>query len=1068
MQEVRKDVVDYIRRQLFGPADGTNEEIIGKPFWQYLCGILFPSDVVLDDLGESDEPDAEGIGEEMKIEDPSIGMAYQALPSSMGISFFISGTTSIECRVEGAIYEHGSDGKWARTELAGPDSPKCVELECPRVGKQDLSKKKIFDGRAELATIFRPREGGHLVTVSLVNRNPPPRTRSIRNHVPAMLFQCRFAVVLKDGSIGEYPTILRYARHEEDEELALVYRNRKTFGIGHGCAAVWDWNTAQDGLREIRADPLPVVEVKGLTNNIDLPAEAASVLSLQWLASEDTPREQLAEALRKFADCYDEWIEKQATLADKLEPREAATRIVARQQAASDRIRRGIDVLTGDGNDDVLAAFRISQEAMLKQFVWSAKSKNPCNLGEADTGRADIWSDEYSELFKWRPFQLAFQLLALESLAVPESSNRETLDLLWFPTGGGKTEAYLALASFEIALRRRRYMASGYGTTVLMRYTLRLLTSQQFERCATLISVLETMRKQRPELCLGDDPISLGLWVGALTTPNQLNNESEKFPGARQLFEERVLHDLKPENPFQLLKCPCCGTRIVPERHSPRNHYGLKVDQYEFRMFCPDENCELHEHIPVSVVDDDLYQRSPTILIGTIDKFARMAWDARSRVFLGMGTDNLPPSLVIQDELHLITGPLGTIAGTYEAAIYTVIKRGGIEPKYLAATATIQRASEQSTALYARDSCVFPARGLSSDDSFFSREEVESPGRQFIGAMGNGLYSSLTSLIQISAACAGAVEAVPEDVEIPGRETKARDTYWTQVIYHNSRQELGKTTTMLRDDVYSRLRILQPDESRRRKFEIIQELSANLKGAEVSTALEQLEVEWPALGAIDVLACTNMISVGVDVGRLGLMIVKGQPKSTSEYIQATSRIGREPERPPGVVVALYSANRPRDRSHYESFQSYHQSLYRAVEPVTVTPFAPPAQDRTLHAAIVLAVRAVKGWLGTEDARDFDESDVETKDILNTLKSRLLKACRDDEREDVMQLFEEIVGRWQTEASAAGNTPPLTFDGGQQFRELLGNFSDHSHGIWRTLNSMRHVDGETPFQVRGEE
>lgn len=1067
MRQLREDAVEYIRSQLFGPAEGIDETISGKPFWRYLCGILFPSDVDFDDLGESDEPDAEGIGSEMEIEDPSLGMAYQDLPSSLGISFFIKGTKSLECLVEAAVYERVSSGKWSRKELAGPNSQLSVEFECPKVGKQDLSKEEIFDKRAEVRAIFRPREGGHLVTVALVNRQHSSKKRSSVDQVTAMLFQCRFTVKVEGGAIGEYPTISNFARHEEDEELALVYRNRKTFGIGHGCAAVWDPEAAKSGLREILADPLPTAEVKGLTNEIDLPPEASSVLSIQWLASEHTPTEQLGAALEKFADCYDDWIKKQIAFSKELGENEPAKRIIKRQKVASKRIRKGIEVLTRTGNEDVLRAFRTSQEAMLRQFIWNTKSEFPKNLGEGDTRKIDVWADEYRDAFTWRPFQLAFQLLVLESLADPTCDDRAVLDLLWFPTGGGKTEAYLALAAFEIALRRLKYKDSGAGTTVLMRYTLRLLTSQQFERCATLISALETMRRERPDLGLGEDAINLGLWVGGTTTPNRLDSDYENNPGARQLFEERVLQDEKPENPFQLLKCPCCGTRIVPERRGRRECYGLEVDQYRFRMFCPEENCELHDGIPVSVVDDDMYNRPPTLLIGTIDKFARMVWDARSRIFLGMGTNNLPPSLIIQDELHLITGPLGTIVGTYEAAIDTVIKIGGVEPKYLAATATIQRAAEQSRALYARDACVFPALGLDAEDSFFSREEVEAPGRMFLGAMGNGLYSSLTSLIQISAACAGAVQVIPDDVKVPGRETMAKDIYWTQVIYHNSRQELGKTTTMLRDDVYFRLQILQPDESQRRKFDNIQELSANLKGAEVSIALEQIEVEWPDPGAIDVLACTTMISVGVDVGRLGLMIVKGQPKSTSEYIQATSRVGREADRPPGIVVALYSANRPRDRSHYESFQAYHQSLYRNVEPVTVTPFAPPAQDRTLHAAIVLAMRAVMGWLETESAREFDPDEAQSKNVLNALRSRLLQACRDDESEDVERLFDDLVDRWRHEVSNPKVGHPLVFDGGPQFTVLLGDFSERSSGIWKTLNSMRHVDGETPFQVRGE-
>jgi ATP-dependent helicase YprA (DUF1998 family) len=650
-------------------------------------------------------------------------------------------------------------------------------------------------------------------------------------------------------------------------------------------------------------------------------------------------------------------------------------------------------------------------------------------------------------------------LVVLESLAGSESQDRETLDLLWFPTGGGKTEAYLALAAFEMALRRIRHGDAGAGTSVLNRYTLRLLTSQQFERAATLISVLELMRSAA-DSPLGSVPFRLGLWVGGATTPNRLDHDSDGSLGAKQLFE-RLLEDERPENPFQLRTCPYCGTRIIPTSKSGReSDYGVRVTSTAFTMFCPDARCPLHAEIPVSMVDEDLFKRPPTFLIGTIDKFARMVWDPRSRVFFG--TDAcLPPSLVIQDELHLITGPLGTIAGVYEAGIDTLLRQRGMTCKYVAATATIQRAPEQCRALYAREPAIFPAPGLDASDSFFSKEDTTAPGRTFVGAMGHGLYSSLTSLIQVSAAAA----ALPS--EIPDSERAARDSYWTQVIYHNSRQELGKTTTMLRDDVRTRLAILQPDESTRREFDSVQELSANLKGAQVSEAIEQLQVEWPSETAIDAIACTNMISVGVDIARLGLMIVKGQPKATSEYIQASSRVGRDRNRLPGIVVTLYSGTRPRDRSHYEAFQPYHQSLYRAVEPATVTPFSPPARDRALHAALVLTLRHALAWMEARDAGRFDPNADEQMRLIDALRLRLVRACRDDEQADVLKHLDGLVAEWRQKA--AGGPPPLSFSTAKQFRNLLVQFPGDGDAVdgWPTLNSMRHVDGEVAIQVRGE-
>ena len=1030
------------------------------PYWRYLCGVLFPSAVVFADLEEDDEKDPQSVATGDEQADPAIAMAYDALPSSMGISFFVSGANALLCRVQGARYESDPDRAdcWVRRPLGTLMNPTQVELRIPGQQVRSPQDERIWGGRARITAMLRPRAGGHLVTVSLVNAQNAPGGSPGRQ-IEQMLFQCRFTVYLPNGRIGEYPTISRYSRHEEDEELAVSYRSRKTYGIGHGCAASWDPATSE--IDEIKADPLPRFEVRGLTTSISLPKPAGRCLEIRWLADPRTPRGQLRDALEAMVDAYREWVDRQEATLPALDDSErgAAARMVRRQRTSITRMEKGVATLFGN-DENVLRAFRITQEAMLRQFLWVARREAPRALGDGDITPMDPWAPQ-DDLPSWRPFQLAFQLIVMPSLAQPESPDRDVLDLLWFPTGGGKTEAYLALAAFEIALRRVRHGEAGAGTAVLMRYTLRLLTAQQFERAATLVCVLETMRRQQPELGLGECAIRLGLWVGGATTPNALDRDNDSAPGARQLIE-RVLDDETPESPFQLRACPFCGTRIIPARKSPRRaDYGVRVTSTAFEMECPDPRCALHEGIPVSMVDEDLYFRPPTFLIGTIDKFARMVWDASSRIFFGKG-DTLPPSLIIQDELHLITGPLGTIAGLYEAGIDSVIKSLGLPAKYIAATATIQRAPEQSQTLYARTASVFPPPGLDAADSFFSREDRDFPGRTFVGVMGHGLYSSLTSLIQVSAVSAAA------STEIPESQRLARDSYWTQVIYHNSRQELGKTTTMLRDDVRTYLAVLQPDDERRRRFETMEELSANLKGSQISEAIERLQVEWPNPASIDAVACTNMIASGIDIGRLGLMIVKGQPKATSEYIQASSRVGRDRRRLPGVVLVLYTATRPRDRSHYETFQSYHQSLYRAVEPATVTPFSPPARDQALHAGLVLALRHTLAWLEPRDAGKLDPVDPDQASIVQAFRSRLVAACREDERAELEAHLDALLSDWARWKDEPG--PPLSFSDAPQFHALLAQFpsdGDAARGHWPTLNSMRHVDGEVAFGVRGE-
>ena len=514
MIALRDKVLNRIKADLFGPGGGEDEVVIGRPYWRYLCGMLFPSSVASVDLEEDDEKDARSVATGDEQSDPAIALAYDALPSSMGISFFLSGANVLSCRVQGARYEPdpGTADRWVRRPLGTPVCPTQVELEVPRPGVRETHEQHIWEGRARIAAVFRPRANGHLATVSLVNAQNAPGGGPGRQ-IAQMLFQCQFAVYLPDGSIGEYPTIARYSRHEEDEELAVSYRNRKTYGIGHGCAA--SWAPATTAIDEIKADPLPRFEVRGLTTSISLPEPAGRCLEIRWLADPSTPRVQLRDAVEAMVDSYREWVNDQEATMATLNETEAnpATRMVQRQRTAIARMRKGIATLFG-ADESVLKAFRIAQEAMLRQFLWVARRKSPKDAGEGDITPMDPWV-RLEDSPSWRPFQLAFQLVVLQSLADPDSPDRDVLDLLWFPTGGGKTEAYLALAAFEIALRRVRHGEAGAGTAVLMRYTLRLLTAQQFERAATVVCVLEAMRRERPELGLGDGPFASGFGLGA-------------------------------------------------------------------------------------------------------------------------------------------------------------------------------------------------------------------------------------------------------------------------------------------------------------------------------------------------------------------------------------------------------------------------------------------------------------------------------------------------------------------------------------------------------------------------
>ena len=636
----------------------------------------------------------------------------------------------------------------------------------------------------------------------------------------------------------------------------------------------------------------------------------------------------------------------------------------------------------------------------------------------------------------WRPFQLAFQLLVIPGLADPDHEDRDVVDLLWFPTGGGKTEAYLALAAFVMMLARLRHPGRPLGTQIITRYTLRLLTAQQFQRAATMVCAGETIRRREVDR-LGDQRIDIGLWVGGSSTPIERADAGEVL--------DELMESPERASPFQVERCPWCGTGTVPvEPSTDPDDYGFILTDDEFRIRCVDPRCRFHDALPMHVVDEDLYDRPPTLLIGTVDKFARLAWVSKAGVFLG--GEGGPPELVIQDELHLLSGPLGTMVGLYEAALSAVMTRNGGRPKVVASTATIRRADQQTRGLFARPTRLFPPSGLVSDNSYFMTRDDEAPGRLYMGVMSQSETPTF-SLVHTAAACAEAV------VDLKDRVTPSiADSYSTLVAYHNSLRELGKTMTLAADDIPARIGVIAADESRQRRLERAVELTSNVPSGELGRILDQLALPTTDQNSVDFVACTNMLSVGVDVERLGLMIVHGQPKTTAEYIQATSRVGRKVTRAPGLVLAHYSANKPRDRSHYEQFRTYHQALYRHVEPTSVTPFALPARARALHAALVIVARHSLGLSGNQDASRFSPDIAGLREAVDMILD-IVRTADPDEVEDTGIHLETLLDEWEMRAGGGR----LAYSSRNRVTpSLLRDFGEQKDG-WETLHSMRNVD-----------
>jgi hypothetical protein len=915
----------------------------------------------------------------------------------------------------------------------------------------------------------RPQEaaGRRLITVCLINR-----TRASSQVDASCLFQSAFEVKLAHsgagGGILPYPTIGRTDDQPEEAGLELLYRNTPVFGVGHGCAANWDDNPGQAVVGAIRAEALPMVEVPSITPDIVLEDGARLEVPMELLSRDDTGG---LSKLETVVNEYENWIGRQQGRVDAGvdgldRHRPAALRHLQECRRSADRMRDGIAFLRSDAL--VRKAFRLANLAMLLQqkaagreprkAIIAARSAG-VRFNEAYTDPADrpLASDQG----KWRAFQIAFLLMSLRSAADAEAPDRDQVELIWFPTGGGKTEAYLALAAYSMFLRRLRRPAD-VGVEVLMRYTLRLLTTQQFQRAARLACAMEYIRRTR-DLALGEAPFSVGIWLGAATTPNTRADavamlRSLRRPGKRT-----------PENGFLIDRCPWCRAQVGPLEGAV---LGYNERDNTVVLSCSDRECPFFEELPVVVIDEDIYDEPPSLIIGTVDKFAMLAWKPAARSIFGLDMNGArtasPPGLIIQDELHLISGPLGSMVGLYETLVQVLCteSRGDrvVYPKLICSTATIRRYQEQVRALYARDRVsLFPPPGLDAGDSFFARYARESdrrlsPGRVYVGVHGPGLGSLQTAQVRSLAIL----------LQSPtGLDRARRDPWWTVLAFFNSLRELGGTLSLLQSDIPDYLNVLRTRGGSgyegMRRLNHVMELTSRLRNDEVTEAIAALEVattrddEKP----VDICLASNIIEVGIDIDRLSLMVVVGQPKTTSQYIQVTGRVGRRWWERPGLVVTIYSASKARDRSHFEKFKSYHQRLYAQVEPTSVTPFSRPVLSRALHAVMAGYVRQVGAPREAARPRPLPVTLVEQ--ITRELKVRVGIVDQDEEA-----TLEEIIGqriaeweRWENSEWTAGTgayDPPLL--------RQAGAYADPAWRprSWATPTSMRDVDAECQAEI----
>ncbi|AXL93587.1 helicase [Streptomyces sp. CB09001] len=1189
----------YVRRDLLGPWDGETETLPSAssgPRDRYLVGMLGPrpqtgtADRIALVAAQSADGESgdEQEGDDTELQDRLTPQAAGHIwASSMGLSFTVPasvGTLSVTVRwgrytqSEEATDRGTTRRVWSREPVEHPVDIDVTGATDHTVGLE--GGEVVLDVQVRRHTGRAGTEDLRVVELALVNRQEDSRdARDAR-----WLFQTEIDVTAfpNDQAAVFFPVDDPLdpanrgngAEDAEERRLRLLYRDSLSHAKGRNAAVHAQVRDGERNAHRLTTTWLPEYDVPATTAPTAGEQDLLRGLELGMdeLAALAVPsrRAELSAALAPLADGYGTWLEQQRAKARSLPDDLRASADVAIDQALDicDRITLGIDRLVAD--DTALKAFRFANRAMALQRRNTA-------IATARAGREDdhaSYREAYDQIHaqgkqaaSWRPFQLAFVLLNLDSLGRPGHPHRGTgrealVDLLFFPTGGGKTEAYLGLAAYTFALRRLQgTIGSGTearsgeaGVGVLMRYTLRLLTAQQFQRAAALVSACEVLRREEfaQDVRWGATPFRIGLWVGTSVSPNWFGEAKDQIAEARENASDKHARVL------QVLTCPWCGTGLTA-----RSHMEYDEGRRRVLLYCPrgegEDRCPFSrraspgEGIPVLTVDEEIYRLAPSLLIATVDKFAQLPWNGYGGLLFGRVTelcprhgyrhDDLdaktgcgsrhnargdlpgvtaqpvtrlrPPDLIIQDELHLISGALGTTVGLFESAVDQLCtwsvtdaqgRRHETAAKIVASTATTKRAADQVLGVFGRKVAVFPPQVLDVGDTFFSRQVELSranPGRRYLGVCAHGTRLKAAEI------------RVAEILLLAGQQLfddygKPADPYMTLVGYFNATRELAGMRRYMDDDITTRVR---SNGSRRGQNTLadrivgrtgmlgIQELTSRISSSDIGAALKRLETGFDperdtsdrrraflreyavaakekrepraamtplARQAVDAVLATSMLQVGVDVSRFGLMLVVGQPKNTAEYIQASSRVGRDASRP-GLVVTLYNWSRPRDLAHYEDFEHYHATFYRQVEALSVTPFTRRALDRGVAATYVAALRqAAHDTSRNLDAHQVDLDGPLARDVERRLLERAERVGGDLPRQYLSERLDRLKDEWRRKRDE--NSAALGYRKEKHKTTVVNGLLRRADGSrWTELTvgmSMRETENEINLLLPG--
>jgi hypothetical protein len=1057
-ETARDIIIERLHKDLIGPHE-EDENLDSKPSDVYLTGMLWPCRTRINpeenerlensgsETGDNEDPNEAG-------EEEAVPLSSVFKPSSIGISFAVEYELNfpmLNFNINFAKYNHKinipddfidnlPDDVFENSKYARKRIPKTWQREPYSIYLNNIEIKDKPSFSINLEKYGAPPdvklyirvvqwEDKKLITATLVNELIIDQWDDYEKFEAGTLFQVKLEIIPgnKTRFVSRPCDNSRIKKdNQSDQAFNLLYRNVKEYATGHTCSADWIQDEKTEKIIKIVTSWIPQTTVHSVDpNGCDFFKEIPDNLEISpfttsWIVN--TPNEKLFKGLYKIPEAYDKWIKKQTSDLEVLSQEHKVQGKLNLENCnhINRRIIEGIEFL--QNNSIAAEAFRLANAAMALQNSWIPERK-----------ASDL---------KWRPFQLGFILLTIASLSDETNRYRNTMDLLWFPTGGGKTEAYLALIAYISFYRRLKEPDNpdnGAGVVSIMRYTLRLLTTQQFSRASAMILACEAIRlgkaEIKPSKSLGQIPFSIGLWVGGSATPNN--------------FQDFIKKKIPPSStPDQLQFCPACKTRLKwwNDKHAQNR-----------QVTCPNTKCILYAGpkapLPIYTIDTTLYQKRPTLVISTVDKFATITRRAEIDHFFSISENN-PPVFIIQDELHLISGPLGTIFGLYESAIDFLLTKDGRKPKVIGSTATIKRADEQIKGLFDRESCLFPPSGINWDDSGFAVTDFSKPGRKYLAITTAGRSAKFT-LRGVSSSLLQSVYACYDDLE-------KWDPYSTLLVYFNSLRELGGAVVLMQDDVHDAIDdICRYRKENKRKIENVEELTSRLSQEEVLELLHKFEIKANQDECLDVVLATNMVSVGVDISRLGLMVVLGQPKGRSEYIQATSRVGRQS---PGLIVSILNSAKARDRSHYETFRNWHQALYRDVEATSVTPYASRARERALHAALVAIIRfKIDGMREHSDIKHVERKKL--NEIITYLVSRAYSI--DPDETGVEKYLEKKLESW------IRRNPP-EYWGGDKIRTLLidaekvaslNSLGGYSSSAWPTMNNMRSVEPSCAFKLK---